>query len=213
MIKIVTLGAPESLSIRTEGLRSRRLPEIEVSVAAPDLTEAARAFLFHVSEYLLTGDKTLRPGETLSYGYWLTKFERAGGDLLEVWEYNCEATKFVKGATLALTYWRDQHAVCTKYDAAFQPPRPDLLTVVSDGVLEGWPVQGVRYPSPDGTSGWWITTDLYNGEVSALKHEHTYHVTAVRPDLAKFLALPVGFRYDLSTHEDVWFDQTVLASE
>jgi len=31
--------------------------------------------------------------------------------------------------------------------------------------------------------------------------------------VAKFLALPVGFRYDLSTHEDVWFDQGVLARE
>ena len=212
MIKVSTHGANDSLAVRTEGLRLHSLPEIEASVETPDLVDGAKAYLFFVADYLLKDRKTIRPGETMAYGYWLTKFESMGPDLLEVWEYNADATEFVKGASLTLTYWRDQHALCRGYDAEFQPPRPDRLTVISQGVLEGRPVQGARYPSPDDMSGWWITTDLYNGDVSTLKHEHTYHVTAARPDLAKFLALPVGFRYDLSTHEDVWFDQGVLAS-
>jgi len=60
-------------------------------------------------------------------------------------------------------------------------------------------------------SGWWITTKLYDGDVKSLKHEHTYHVTAARPDLAKYLALPDGFRFDLSRIEDVWRDEKVRA--
>ena len=212
MIKVSTHGAGGLLTVRTEGLLSHSLPELEASVATQELVDSAKAFLFFVTDYLLKEGKTIRPGETLAYGYWMTKFVGLSADLLETWEYNAEATDFVKGASLTLTYWRDQHAVCRKHEAEFQPPRPDRLTVISDGVLEGRPVQGVRYPSPDNMSGWWITTDLYNGDVSTLKHEHTYHVTAARPDLAKFMALPVGFRYDLLTHEDVWFDQGVLAS-
>ena len=71
------------------------------------------------------------------------------------------------------------------------------------------PVQGVRYPSPDPMSGWWITTDQYDGDINSLKREHTSHVTAARPDLAKYLALPTGFRFDLSGREDVWLDEKV----
>lgn len=203
----------KGLTVATQRLVEIGHPELRVEVGTPSLLNEGESFLRFVTDYLLRGEKTLRPGETLTYGYWLTKFESLSPDVLEVWEYNAEATEFVKGASLALTYWRDQHSVCRKYGAEFQPPRPDLLTVVSEGVLEGRTVQGVRYSSPEGMSGWWITTDLYDGDVSTLKHEHTYHVTAVRPDLAKFLALPVGFRYDLSIHEDVWFDRGVLANK
>lgn len=95
------------------------------------------------------------------------------------------------------------------HEAEFKPPRSDKLTVISKGVLEGLPVQAVRYPSPEHMSGWWITTDQYDGNTKSLKHEHTYHVTAARPELAKYLALSEGFRFDLSTREDVWRDEKV----
>jgi len=47
-------------------------------------------------------------------------------------------------------------------------------------------------------SGWWLITEKYDGNIESLNHEHTYHVTAARPDLASFLALPYGFRFDLT---------------
>jgi hypothetical protein len=61
-------------------------------------------------------------------------------------------------------------------------------------------------------SGWWITTDRYDGNVTSLKQEHLYHVTARRPDLAPYIALPYGFRFDFAAREDVWFDEGVLAN-
>jgi hypothetical protein len=36
-----------------------------------------------------------------------------------------------------------------------------------------------------------------------------YHLTAARPDLARYLALPFGFRFDQASGEDVWFDEQV----
>jgi len=210
MIRISTHGSADGGTVRTEGLRSHALPEIEASVSHSDLIEPARHYLLYVANYLVKYEKSIRPGETLAYGYWLTKFESLAPELLEVWEYKADASTFVRGVSLTLSYWRDQHETCERYGAEFKPPRPDLLTVISEGVLKGMPVQGVRYPSPENMSGWWITTDLYNGDVSTLRKEHTYHVTAARPDLAKFLALPMGFRYDLSAGKDVWFDEEVL---
>ena len=58
-------------------------------------------------------------------------------------------------------------------------------------------------------SGWWITTDQYDGDINSLKQEHTYHLTDARSDLAKYIAFPSGFRFDLSSFEDVWFDEEV----
>jgi hypothetical protein len=196
--------------VRTKGLRSSGYSEISVDVDA-GLIEESERFLKYVADYVLVSGKQLMSGETMAYGYWLLKFQGLEqGDQLETWEYRADASDFIKGADLTLSYWRDQHFVCNRYGAAFSPPRPDKLTVISSGVIEGLPAQGIRYPSPDHMSGWWITTDLYDGDIKSLRHEHTYHVTAARPDLAKYLALPYGFRFNFSVSEDVWLDENAL---
>jgi len=197
------------LKAETSGLSGIGHPELLVEFHRADLTEEAEGFLWYVSDYLIRSRATLQADETMLYGYWLTRFKDAGKDRLETWEYNSSATEFIKGATLTLQYWKDQHSICEAYGAPFEPPRPDQLSVISQGVLEGLPVQGVRYPSPDHMSGWWITTDQYDGNINSLKNEHTYHLTDARPDLAKYIALPPGFRFDLSSFEDVWFEKEV----
>jgi hypothetical protein len=63
-------------------------------------------------------------------------------------------------------------------------------------VLQGEAVQGVRYPSHEHMSGWWITTDRYAGNIGLLTQEHLYYLTAARPDIARHVALPFGFRFD-----------------
>jgi len=213
MIKLVSEKQSDSQSgIRTVGLPSIGQAELRAEVRDPDLLGEAEEFLNYVSHYVTTSGKRIGPGETIAYGYWLVKFQAAGQNLLETWEYKPDASDFVQGANLTLRYWRDQHIVCKLHDAEFKPPRPDKLTVISAGVLEGAPAEGVRYPSPDHMSGWWITTDQYNGDIKTLKHQHTYHVTAARPELAKYLALPDGFRFNLSGTEDVWLDDKVASA-
>jgi hypothetical protein len=210
VIHILTQKQSDSLvTLKTEGLSTIGHPEILVEFGDSELMAEGKAFLRCISDYVRSGAK-LRAGETMSYGYWATKFaEAAEEDLLETWEYNAAATDFMKGAGLTLRYWKDQNATCNKYGAAFDPPKADQLSVISKGVLEGLPVQGVRYPAPDHMTGWWITTDQYDGDINSLMNEHSYHVTAARPELAKFFALPAGFRFDLSSFEDVWFEEEV----
>jgi hypothetical protein len=211
MIDLVkVLQSDHRFAVRTEGLRASGCSEISIDVDASLLEESER-FLKYASDYISGAGKHIKPGETMAYGYWLVKFREAEqGDYLETWEYSADASMFVKGGDLTLGYWRDQHFVCDLHKARFSPPRPDRLTVVSAGVMEGLAVQGIRYPSPGHMSGWWITTDLYDGNIKSLRHEHTYHVTAARPDLAQYLALPDGFRFNLSVAEVVWFDEKVL---
>ena len=197
------------LEVYTKGLALRGHRELSVSFAEIALVAQGIGFLRYVAGYIIEQGRRISPGETLNYGFWLVKFELRDDRMLQAWEYNADATEFIPGATLGLTYWRDQHLVCESLGAEFFPARADQLAACSAGVIEGDPVQGVRYPSPERMSGWWITTDRYDGDIRPLRNEHLYHVTAARPDLARYLALPYGFRFDLSKIEDIWFDESV----
>jgi len=208
----------EGLQVSTRGLLDRGRPELVAPVSSPELLPDAEHFLRYVVRYLDEARTRISGGQTLSYGYWLVKFqpviesaesaESAPESALEVWEYNAAGTEFVRGASLALRYWREQQTTCEKHRAVFDPPNPERLTVVSEGVMEGDVLEGVRYPSPGHMSGWWLLAPKYNGDVKALRTIHTYHLTSKRPDLARFLALPNGFRFD-SGGGTVWFDPAV----
>lgn len=201
----------EEKRTRTVGLSRSGQREIQIEVNSPELQRDAEAFLEFVVRYTQDSGRRILPGETFPYGYWLVKFQE-WDEWLELWEYNAAATEFVRGASLTLTYWREQHQVCDRFGGSFTPPRPDRLTVIDEGVYEGLPVQAVRYWSPEHMSGWWITTDRYDGNVSTLRREHTYHITAARPDLAAYIALPYGFRFELGrSQSDAWLDDAVAA--
>lgn len=200
----------KGLTCQTDGLLDLRGYEISATVDSPLLLDECGEFVRFIGNY--AADNAIHPGETVKYGYWLTKAELDDRNRLVFWEYDPDATDFVFGVNASVSYWRDQHQICQKVGAAFSPPRLDQLVVISDGVYEGDEVEGVRYPSPDHMSGWWLTTDRFNGDTSTLKTVHAHHVTARRPDLAKFLALPSGYRF-FSPQSDVWFDQKVASAE
>jgi len=207
-VRFVTQGSRTC----TDGLALRGQRELCVE-SAPDLAGETKDFLRFVVAYLDESDRRIVAGETLRYGYWLVKFVPVSADEaspLEVWEYNADATDFIRGGALSIRYWTEQHKVCRRYNAIFAPPNPETLTAVSTGVLEGRPAQGMRYPWPDTRSGWLIVTDEYKGDVRALTHHHTYHVTSARADLAPYIALPPGFGFDCRTKERVWYDEAAV---
>lgn len=102
-----------------------------------------------------------------------------------------------------------QRECCEHYGADYAPVDSGQLVVISDGVLAGAvPVEGVRYPSPDHMSGWWLTTDEYNGDVDTLKTVHFHHIEEKRPEIVIYMALPFGYRFQLGgDEENAWFDE------
>jgi hypothetical protein len=196
-------------AVSTSGLQKLGMPEIAVSINDSALIPEIKAFLEFVVRYLSKSSKRINSGETIQYGFWVVLFQRNPVGILEVWEYAPDGKGFVLGCDVTLRCWREQHHICNLSKADFAPPNPDQLVVISEGVFEGLAVQGVRYPSPEHMSGWWITTDRYDGNIKSLKHEHCYHLCAKRPDLTKYLALPHGYRFDLARGQDIWFDENV----
>lgn len=196
------------LSVCTSGLQAIGCPEFRAEVSTPILVPGCENFLRFLVAYVKETKAVIKCNQTLAYGFWLVKFQASKDGFLEVFEYDAEATKFIPGISLAVTYWQEQHEMCNQLNTEFAPPRPDRIVVISDGVLEGHPVEGVRYPSPEHMSGWWLTTSDYSGDIKDLQKLHLFHVTSKRPDLVRYLALPYGFRFSQDTRS-VWFDEIV----
>lgn len=198
--------------VTTSGLAAIGQAELTLCVRASDLLPEATAFLTFVAEYIKQTSARIRSGQTLNYGYWLVRFDECENGALDVSEYEETFSELRPGADRALRYWRDQRKVCIDNGSEFDPPNPGTLTSVSAGVMEGGAVRAVRYRPNDGMSGWIIVTDQYDGDVASLMNHHTYHLTAARPDIAKYLALTYGFRFDQPSGGRVWFDREVATS-
>ncbi|WP_180171678.1 hypothetical protein [Acinetobacter sp. YH12023] len=104
-----------------------------------------------------------------------------------------------------------QRECCEFYDKEFNPVNLNQLVVVSKGVLtSNSAVEGVRYKSPTHMSGWWLTTDQYDGDFNTLENVHFSHIIHKRPDLAIYMALPYGYRFILGTEKEyVWLDEAL----
>jgi hypothetical protein len=209
-VKIKTKG----LTIFTEGLSNLNNSDIRVIVNDSSLLPDAQFLVKYVVDYLINQHANIKSGETIIYGYWHVKFLEHESGYLDAWEFNQECSEYILGVTLSVSYMKAQGDLCHKHDAEFLVPFSHDYAIVSDGVLEGAPVEGARHPSLEGLSGWWFTTELFNGDIHTLRREHLYHITAKRPELAGYLALPPGYWFLSGQDGDnVSFDPSIAAQE
>jgi hypothetical protein len=133
---------------------------------------------------------------------------RESDNYLEIWEYGTDGKKFVPGIERAVVLWQEQHRICESVGAGFSPPRADKLAVISEGVIEGEALEGIRYPAPEHMSGWWFLTARYKSDKDAVRSLHLFHVIEARPELAQFLALPHGFAFR-SDSKRIWHEKGI----
>jgi hypothetical protein len=209
MIKNIIHNVEKNI-ISTIGLKAYINSEIQVQVDDESLAGEARHLLDYLIQYLDESNKLIKANQTISYGSWVLKFVSLSDDMLEIWELATSEGKFAKGASKALRLWRDQNLICKNNFTDFSPPSVNMLVAISNGVLEGDPVEAVRYEVSGQMSGWYVTTDKYNNDIKTLKIEHIYHLILQRPDIAKYLALPTGFRFSLYGKEEIWLDQSIV---
>ncbi|WP_251962128.1 hypothetical protein [Pseudomonas sp. Marseille-Q5299] len=206
-MKYTIVESNSGRTISTSGLL--QVANFELCVTFDDLSlrPLADEFLNFVYEIVASG-QCITSGGTLSYGSWITQVQLADNNILSFWEQKPNSTEYEPGITRTLKLWHAQHEVCRKLAATYTPPRFEQLVVVSAGVLEGEATEGVRYPSPDHMSGWWLSTDRYDGNLESLQTLHLQHVVNKRPDLVKYLALPFGYRFYGPT-DQYWQDEKI----
>lgn len=207
-VKILSAGDV----LYTQGLSAHGQAELRVKVPDPADAGGYQEVLQYIIDYLSAYNARITEGQTLKLGYWVLRFEGSADGVLDLWEYDEQCESFQPGIGVAFRYWCGQLDVCDQVQAPFDPPAADRLVAVSDGVLDGVrPLEGVRYSPSEHMSGWLLTTDLYDGDINSMKLLHAYHVTAARPELARYFGLPPGFRFALDDQEHVWFDEKVAA--
>lgn len=107
----------------------------------------------------------------------------------------------------------DQRRICSEYGASWDPPLRDTKIGLARNVRQGlFPINGLRHPPVDGTSGWYI----WAGETLSSADDfflpiHVWHMTEWCPQAIPYLGLPPGWRFLLAPgQEDVWFDPEIL---
>jgi len=115
-------------------------------------------------------------------------------------------------ATLGTQIEESQRALCKQYAAEYMAASGDSKTgfaVTTKGML---PINGLRHPSTEDTSGWYIWCGEQFSEASDFFSPlHTYHLYEDYPEIAKLLGLPPGYRFLLAgDYLDVWYDASLL---
>ena len=192
----------------TTGLRTKGFSDLRATVPGADDVDAVRHLLETFAAYQIDQCVQLRPGEKVGHGYWMTRLEAAADGVLDIWEIAADGEDFVPGVAATIRCWVDQVATCERAGAGFQPPSAMQMAAMSIGVMErNVAVSGVRYRPERHMSGWFLYTDLYDGDIKTMRVEHLFHITERRPDLTKYLALPPGFRFTSSDlGDEITFD-------
>ena len=100
-----------------------------------------------------------------------------------------------------------QKDICGKYASEWTPINNKMLVGVADN-LTADPIHGLRHPCDKGTTGWFIWTGEYSQADDFFKPMCAEHLLQIRPQIIKYLALDVNFRFltDTNGYEDVWYD-------
>lgn len=196
----------------TTGLQKEGYADLSLDLKDASLKSQAKHLLSMTARYMREQSVVIKPDETMSYGCWLVQF-RSGAMGLDIWECDDEWTDFTPGAERALRLWHDQAEVCKAMRSSFLPPLASTKTAISAGVLEGEPLEGIRYPAPPHMSGWYLSTDQYDGNIRSMKVIHLYHAIASRPEIAKYLALAPGHYFKLYGLDEVGFLEDVALED
>ena len=107
-----------------------------------------------------------------------------------------------------------QQDTCAQHGTTWYPAPSHLKVGVARNVRSSIvPVNGLRHPPEDDTTGWYI----WAGEGDPSKDPdffvplHVEHLAEWRPEILKFLGLPPGWRFLTDgTHDDAWEDPALL---
>lgn len=108
----------------------------------------------------------------------------------------------------------EQLAICKKHHMDWVPSPMELKIAMADNALTNMiPINGVRYPSENGMTGWFIWSGEEFSESDDFFKPHCVgHLPELNPLIIPFLGLPPGYRFliDGKGYVDVWEDPILL---
>jgi hypothetical protein len=106
----------------------------------------------------------------------------------------------------------DQKSIAARFGALYVPVKPDEKAGVAIHTLSSLPLNALRHPPENGTSGWYVWGGERLSEDSTFfKPLHHKHLAQHCPNLVPYLGLAPGWRVLLAPNqEEVWFDEKLL---
>lgn len=202
---------PDKMEMKTEKLDSLGLNDFRIKLKHQELVESAKAFIEFLVEYQIECKEKISHNQTLTYGFWMVKFNE-NDKYLEVQELNRNASTFVNGLELTLNFWSEQMYICTELDSDFDPPTADKLVTVSPNIFhDDNLLNGVRYPEEENHSGWMFYSNENDLNQNDFIQMHLYELVVKKPDIACFFGLPEGYRLLIENEDyDAWFEEENL---
>ncbi|WP_299363360.1 DUF4261 domain-containing protein [Winogradskyella sp.] len=184
----------------------------EFIVNKGDYTEEDVKFVLdYIIEYFVDSNSQIKNGQTFGFGSWLLQFifDREYIKLMELKDIDKEGNNlFQFSLSNSIKLYREQFSLCERYGLTPSIPRIGQKIALTTDVYDGSEVNAVRYDSPEHMSGWYLTSNDYDGDIDSLSIDYLFYVIKRRPDLAKFLALPSGYRFFLDAEgSEVWKDE------
>lgn len=158
-------------------------------------TEDYLEVLKYLINYCVDTNLVIMDSQNIGYYSWLLQFRLDEYNCYDLYEANSDGSGFNKGCDTAISVVRQQSKICWEQNLIPLFPNFNQSVVISDGVYEGKDIEGIRYDSRQGESGWYLITDDYNDDIKSLKMVHFYHVAFARPDILQYLAIPFGYRF------------------
>jgi|SRR5580693_127014 hypothetical protein len=107
----------------------------------------------------------------------------------------------------------EQKTIAARFGALFVPVESHEKAGVALETLATAPLNALRHPPENGTSGWyiWGGEDL-SEDPTFFKPLHHAHLAETCPSIVPYLGLGPGWRVLLAPdQEEVWFDEKLLA--
>lgn len=192
--KGIQINVLDNLYVETKELDSYISKEIRFAIGT-NQPENFIEVIKYIIDYIVDSKPIISENQNIGYYSWLLQFRLDEDNCYDLYEANADGSGFNKGCDTAISVVRQQSEMCLQYDLIPLFPNFNQSVVISDGVYEGKDIEGIRYDSPQGESGWYLITDDYNDDIKSLKMVHFYHVAFARPDILQYLAIPFGYRF------------------
>lgn len=131
---------------------------------------------------------------------------------LELWKLFLESgDNQLQGHNIWNIHIEPQKELCRNNDSKWDPVNKKL-NIGLGGDLSQEPIHGLRHPTEQGTTGWFIWTGDYSEETDFFKPLCAEHLLQMKPELIRFLGLEPGYRFltDNSGYIDIWKDEQLL---
>ncbi len=159
----------------------------------------------------------------LIFGEWLpaSPYRLDDRDHFEVfadsyWPFDPDATEEIWVPILAKNYLLsvldEQQRICSRFAAEYLEALPTHKVGLAISTLGQFPLNALRHPINDDTSGWYIWAgEILPSQDDAFQPVHVAHLADICREILPYLGLAPGWRVLLAPdYVDVWFDPQLL---